>query len=813
MMETLSGHFSSFEGHFNVPNRACRQFVGRDNVLDNCFDFHSGKCTTSKVVVLRGLGGQGKTQVALEYCQRRRQAPFVTTFWIDATTELSVEREFRRFYTRFRSREDTPLDSFDDIVNFVSDTFQRITKPWLIVFDNYDDPSSMPNIRKFIPSSSNGSVLITTRHADVLALANSGSIELQPLAKAESIQLLLASADLDPQDVPEALADHIATGLHNHALAIAQAGEYIKRRKISLAEFIGEYDHLHRAMSENHLPLSEYQSTLNEAQEATSLSVFTSWELSIRLLKATEESKGLKEDLLTILGFSQTLDVSEQMLKVFCENMQPWDSPEAMRGSPGAFLAAYLGAWNTGIFGELLAEFSDLFLIQGYYRGNDGFYHARLHPLAKDWIVLRTSKEKSWDYRILAVDIFVEAINPSIVRDDQTNVAPAGLDCSPDIGAASLEHVERNLEGNLTPNSQQLRTLLESQITFANMLERNGEYRRAEWISRRLVRLSEKCCGPTDLHTMETQHLLAGILIVKMQYLEAESIYSRIAHLAIRMQGFDSNLSKDITRTWAFALMSLKRYDEAMSLLQQVSESETKLSGRMGLYTAIQLARLVRFQGRYYEALEMCDNALSLAVGNMAPGTLHALTLCRAESVYCYIGLGDWEHAAKAGELLWPEQVMLLGDQHPDTNTTLIYLAQALGKLGDFEKAERLQRKAYENFLLTLGSDHLTFSVIQSNLGWTLWCQGRLDEAESYYRSAIDGLIRKKQLPSETDVSTVLGALACVLRDGGAAHVARYEIAKYISSLEEQDIESQAPFCDRVENLAQGFFSMDMKKF
>jgi hypothetical protein len=52
-----------------------------------------------------------------------------------------------------------------------------------------------------------------------------------------------------------------------------------------------------------------------------------------------------------------------------------------------------------------------------------------------------------------------------------------------------------------------------------------------------------------------------------------------------------------------------------------------------------------------------------------------------------------------------------------------------------------------------------------------------------------------------------------LLRDIGAAHVARHEIAKYVSSLEDQDIKSQAPFWDRVEDLTQIFFSMDMKDF
>jgi tetratricopeptide (TPR) repeat protein len=279
--------------------------------------------------------------------------------------------------------------------------------------------------------------------------------------------------------------------------------------------------------------------------------------------------------------------------------------------------------------------------------------------------------------------------------------------------------------------------------------------------------------------------------------------------VAIRTQGVDSNLSKDITRIWAIALMSLERYAEAMSRLQQVAESETRLSGQMKIATAMLFAILVRRQGRYPEALEAFNHAISLAQGDPAPDDLHSLMSCRAELVYYYLTLGDWENAAKTGELLWPEQVKLLGDQHPDTNTTLHYLARALSKLGDFEKAERLQRKVCDNFLLTIGSDHPSFLGTQAYLGWTLWCQGRLDEAESYYRFAMDGFIRKPL--SEIDAYTILWALACILRDGGAAHVARYEIAKYISSLEEQDIESEAPFCDRVENVAQKCFSLDMK--
>jgi hypothetical protein len=100
--------------------------------------------------------------------------------------------------------------------------------------------------------------------------------------------------------------------------------------------------------------------------------------------------------------------------------------------------------------------------------------------------------------------------------------------------------------------------------------------------------------------------------------------------------------------------------------------------------------------------------------------------------------------------------------------------------------------------------------ITQVELGSTLWCQGRLDEAESYYHSALDGFIRTK-LTSKADHT--LRALACMLRDSGAAHVARYEIAKYISGLDGQQLDPQGPLWDKVEEFIQVAFSMDMKDF
>ena len=55
--------------YFEVPNRRVSYFVGREDVLQK-IETGISSDAGPQVFVLRGLGGQGKTQIALEYCRR-----------------------------------------------------------------------------------------------------------------------------------------------------------------------------------------------------------------------------------------------------------------------------------------------------------------------------------------------------------------------------------------------------------------------------------------------------------------------------------------------------------------------------------------------------------------------------------------------------------------------------------------------------------------------------------------------------------------------------------------------------------------------
>jgi hypothetical protein len=84
-----------------VPNTLVAYFTGRDNVLhDLSVTLEKNTSRGPRMAVLHGLGGQGKTQVALRYCERYRQCPGRPTdvFWIDASSSSSLESSLEPLY-------------------------------------------------------------------------------------------------------------------------------------------------------------------------------------------------------------------------------------------------------------------------------------------------------------------------------------------------------------------------------------------------------------------------------------------------------------------------------------------------------------------------------------------------------------------------------------------------------------------------------------------------------------------------------------------------------------------------------------------
>lgn len=131
-----------------------------------------------RVVVLHGLGGMGKTQLAIAYAKRHKDN-YSTVFWLNIKDENSLKQSFARIakqiIQQYPSASRLSGNNLDEIIDAVKAWLGlRNNTRWLLIYDNYDNPR-IPNhanpdaidIKEYLPEAYQGSVVITTRSSQV----------------------------------------------------------------------------------------------------------------------------------------------------------------------------------------------------------------------------------------------------------------------------------------------------------------------------------------------------------------------------------------------------------------------------------------------------------------------------------------------------------------------------------------------------------------------------------------------------------------------------------------------------------------------
>jgi hypothetical protein len=140
--------------HYLVPSNQVAHFIGREDILT---DIESSFALSKKrsrpvILILHAMGGQGKTQVALELC-RRCKPDCRAIFWINATSETTAGRDIEIIASRLNTPLKRTLGDVPSKVEFVKETLENWNEPWMVIFDNYDSPTGFENIKDFMPSS------------------------------------------------------------------------------------------------------------------------------------------------------------------------------------------------------------------------------------------------------------------------------------------------------------------------------------------------------------------------------------------------------------------------------------------------------------------------------------------------------------------------------------------------------------------------------------------------------------------------------------------------------------------------------------
>ncbi|PSN58606.1 hypothetical protein BS50DRAFT_614816 [Corynespora cassiicola Philippines] len=189
-----------------VPFRRDDDFVHRDS-LDEVRRLCARPAGRAALV---GLGGVGKSQIAIEYAhQIRRESPATWAFWVHADTRARFEEGYRRI------AEAAKIDGCDDpkadVLRLVRSWLcHESNGRWVMVVDNADDASVFFHnilqshatgsanrpaepLSDFLPQSPNGSILVTSRDKDAayrLTGAYSSIIEVRPMDKDDALALL-----------------------------------------------------------------------------------------------------------------------------------------------------------------------------------------------------------------------------------------------------------------------------------------------------------------------------------------------------------------------------------------------------------------------------------------------------------------------------------------------------------------------------------------------------------------------------------------------------------------------------------------------
>ena len=184
-------------------------------------------------MVLHGLGGIGKTQLAIQYAYIH-QEDYTSVWWVNASTTQTLSRGFLGIAQQLLSyhakkttgglkpdnaqiaaalglppdvvdqngKLTTSTDITEIVVNAIIEWFAaEDNNQWLLIIDNYDDMSV--NIYDFLHPNSSGSILITSRSRDTRRIGK--ALEVQEVTQDEALEILRKSAHMDMASFQEGM--------------------------------------------------------------------------------------------------------------------------------------------------------------------------------------------------------------------------------------------------------------------------------------------------------------------------------------------------------------------------------------------------------------------------------------------------------------------------------------------------------------------------------------------------------------------------------------------------------------------------------
>ncbi|KAF4212255.1 hypothetical protein CNMCM5878_001473 [Aspergillus fumigatiaffinis] len=735
-------------------------FVGQQDHLDLLKEYHLSHLPKdqSSITIIHGLGGIGKTQLALQFARLHRNE-FTAVFWISGRTEETLRAGFVSIVERVKNQkvmvynEDIREKAFQSACAWLN---HPENVRWLLILDNIDkfqedeksetagNDDGSYNITKYLDHLNQGSIIITTRLSHLAQLG--ASIHVDKLSLDNSVQLLRSIVKRKRDD--EVLRT-LAERLDGLPLTLNHAGCYIAQRQITPHQYLERYEK----------ELEGRNKLLNYIPRASSynISMAATWEVSLR---AIEDESASAVRLLEYCAFLHHSDIFYEIFN--CEYFENND-----------FIAQC--TQNQDYFQDQVAILGAFSFIRLNEEGEIASFS--IHPVVQDWVRDRIDAA-SWAHRlreiIALMTNFCSRGKPVEEFLLQRRVVPHADRCK------SLFERFPNKESFFFPLLHHLGKVFlnvdraddaeEICLTALDLYQSYDDFTDSSDEERtrcQLVLSATKLLGRIYLHTekldlaqsyyttalmdpindtyLETALDLADTMMRKHDYHRADSLLTEILVQITKKLGIDKFPKPSENEMSDHERPSI---DDAVELTDSPASESTTDSDQGDLSQSDRdlicncfrtMANNARKQGNLDRAKEYMNIGMRFVKTQLVPDTVltpvFLLDLCKI-----YQEEGDLCESERIVNEALEESERILGPNHPLSLDIREVLVQVLVQGDNYEVAESCHRQLLQLKMEGLGKKHPRTLTCLSNFSSTLQSMNKFDEAEECARLAFEGL-------------------------------------------------------------------------
>lgn len=632
---------------WNVPARNA-DFTGRGATLELLRDKLAGGGRAVVVAqALYGLGGVGKTQIALEYAHRF-MADYDLVWWVPSERAEEISGALADLARKMGLKVG---DNVAEAAEVALEELRRDTTPhWLLVFDNADDPKQL---EPYLPTGS-GHVIITSRNQ---AWTHSAEpLEVDVFTRDESVSHLLRHVpQLDLAD-----AKRVADALGHLPLAVEQASAWLEETGMPAQVYVEQLaTQSTRILALNQPP--DYQTP-----------VVATWNLSFERLK---ERSPAAVRLLQLLAFCSPGPISMNLLysDEMNESLLPFDDT----------LSEKL------MLGRVIRDISRFALV----KVDQGTNSLQIHRLVQAVIRSQMSDAERVAARHEVHKILAGARPRQGETDDPANWSTYDI-IWPHLGPSQADECD-------DPRTRQLL------IDWVRYQWKHGEFESGMVLARRLENLWTHQLGPDHQQTLHLQFHIANLLRSQGRFADARDLDTYVLERQRAVLGADHPHALITANGLGADLRALGDFQRALTIDQETYESFKDQFGEdypRTLAAAHNLASSLRLAGDCFTARRLDEETLDRQ--RQVLGRDHPNTLLSVASLALDLrAAGAFRESLTLLRETWEKYRDVLGDDMTETLLTATSLAVSLRKAGEQSEAMTLARDTYERYKRRYGSD------------------------------------------------------------------------------------------------------------